>query len=244
MGKKRLDDLLVERGIAADRQKATALILSGLVWVERQRLDKPGTQLDPTSEIQFKSKELRYVSRGGLKLEEALRCLSVPVSRQVCLDLGASTGGFTDCLLQHGARKVYAFDVGRGQLDWKLRQDRRVVVRDGVNVRYLAPSMVPDRVDLITIDVSFISLRLILLPLKQFPSARVLALVKPQFEAERSEVEAGGVIKSPKRQRQIVERIKSFARQEGFVILGETPSPIAGQKGNREYFLLLGQGDT
>ncbi len=218
--------------------------MSGLVWVDGQRLDKPGTHLDPSSKIRVKSRELRYVSRGGLKLEEALRCLAVPVSSQVCLDLGASTGGFTDCLLQHGSRKVYAFDVGRGQLNWKLRQDRRVVVREGVNVRYLVSSMVTDRVDLITIDVSFISLRLILPPLKQFPSARILALVKPQFEAESREVEAGGVIKSPKRQRQIVERIKSFACQEGFVILGEIPSPIAGQKGNREYFLFLRQVDT
>ncbi|MDA2929413.1 TlyA family RNA methyltransferase [Acidobacteria bacterium AH-259-O06] len=237
MAKRRLDDLLVEKGIAEDREDAAAIVLSGVVLLNEQRIDKPGTLLDPSSEFRIKSREHRYVSRGGLKLEAALRQFAVQVRRKVCLDLGASTGGFTDCLLQHGARRVYAFDVGRGQLDWKLRQDPRVVVRESTNVRYLSPSMVDDPVDLITVDLAFISLRLVLPRLKQFPSSQIIALVKPQFEAARKEVGAGGIIESEKLQKEIVQRLKEFAAKEGFAVLGETASTLRGQKGNQEYFL-------
>jgi 23S rRNA (cytidine1920-2'-O)/16S rRNA (cytidine1409-2'-O)-methyltransferase len=244
MLKRRLDDLLVERRIAEDRKKATAIILSGIVLVDEQRVDKPGTRIASSSAIRIKTTDPKYVSRGGLKLEAALCKFAIPVQGKICLDLGASTGGFTDCLLQHGARKVYAFDVGRGQLHWKLRQDPRVVIRDGSNVRYLAPSMVDDPVDLISVDVVFISLRLVLPPLKEFPGAQIVALVKPQFEARRRELGERGIIESVNLQQQIVGRVKDFAEKEGFNVLGETPSPIQGQKGNQEYFLHLRLGTT
>lgn len=243
MRKLRLDDLVVERGLATDLKEAAAIILSGVVLVNEQRVDKPGSQLSASSEIRLKTIERKYVSRGGLKLEVALRQLAISVQGKVCLDLGASTGGFTDCLLCHGARKVYAFDVGRGQLHWRLQQDPRVVMRDAVNVRHLVPSMVNDPVDLISVDVSFISLRLVLPPLRHFPSAEVVALVKPQFEARRDEVGKGGIIGDVRLQRRIVARLTSFAEEVGIHVLGEVPSPIAGQKGNREYFVHLRHRD-
>ena len=196
-------------------------------------------RLNPCSAIRLKTEPQKYVSRGGLKLEAALHQLGVQVQRKVCLDLGASTGGFTDCLLQHQARKVYAFDVGRGQLHWKLQLDPRVVVRDAINVRYLETSMVEDKIDLITVDLSFISLRLVLPSLKPF-SAEILALVKPQFEARQREVKPGGVIEDVDLQKRIVGRVKDFTREEEFLILGELASPVVGQKGNQEYFLLIG----
>jgi len=219
--------------------------LTGRVLVGEQRIDKPGTAVDPSLKIRLKGGDQeRYVSRGGLKLEAALRGLSIDVNQAVCLDLGASTGGFTDCLLRHGARVVYAFDVGKGQLDWKLQKDPRVKVKDSINVRNLHPSLVEERVDLITIDLSFISLRLVLPGLRQFAPVKVLALVKPQFEAERDEVGPGGIIRSDDLRQAIVQRIKQHAEDLGFALLGETPSPIPGQKGNREYFLLLSCQDA
>ncbi|MEE8350244.1 MAG: TlyA family RNA methyltransferase, partial [Acidobacteriota bacterium] len=193
--RKRLDALLVEKGLAQDLKKATALILSGVVLIEEQRVDKPGTLIEPASTFRIKSKESKYVSRGGLKLAAALQDFAVDTIGKTCLDLGASTGGFTDCLLQHGAGKVYAFDVGSGQLHWNLQRDPRVVVRDSVNVRFLEPSMVENAVDLIVIDLAFISLRLIFPRLKLFPSVEIIALVKPQFEASRGQVGPGGVIR-------------------------------------------------
>lgn len=229
----------MERSLARDPKEAQALILGGTVFVDGQRIDKAGTLLDSHSDIQIVSRQGKYVSRGGLKLEAALRFFGVPVSHKVCLDLGASTGGFTDCLLRHGARKVYAFDVGHGQLDWKLRQDVRVVVKEGVNVRYLDISMVSESVDLITIDLSFISLRLVLPRLAHFPDAQTIALVKPQFEARREEVGPGGIIRSTELQREIVKGVIDFAEEKGFTVLGEVPSPIEGQKGNQEYFIHL-----
>lgn len=235
----RLDELLLDRGIASDRREAEALILSGAVFLGDRRLDKPGMRVDPQAEIRLEPACRRYVSRGGLKLEGAIEALQVPVEGATCLDLGASTGGFTDCLLQYGARKVYAFDVGKGQLDWKLRHDPRVVVREGVNVRFLKPDVLGEPVNLITVDLSFISLRLVLPALKAFAGARILALVKPQFEAKRHEVGRGGVIESAELQRAILERVKAFARDLGYTLRGEFPSPLPGQKGNQEYFLLL-----
>ena len=237
--RKRLDALLVDKGIAEDLKKATALILSGVVLVEEQRVDKPGTLIDPTSPIRTKYEDNKYVSRGGLKLEGALQEFDVEVGGKVCLDLGASTGGFTDCLLQHGARRVYALDVGSGQLHWNLRQDPRVVVCDSVNVRFLDPSMVDDTADLIVMDVAFISLRLIFPRLTLFPSAQIIALVKPQFEAHREEVGPGGVIRDRQLQREIVDRVREAAVNEGLTFISEVASPVKGQKGNQEYFLFL-----
>jgi len=237
--KQRLDALLVARGIAEDTQQATAIILSGVVLVDEQRVDKPGMLIDSASEIRTKGTEQPYVSRAGFKLEAALRQFAIQVQGKVCIDLGASTGGFTDCLLQQGAEKVYAFDVGRGQLHWDLQQDARVVVRDSTNVRYLTQAMVDDPVDLITVDLAFISLRLIFPCLKQFPSAEIIALVKPQFEARREEVPAGGIIHDKELQVEIVGRVKAFAASEGFYLLGETASALEGRKGNQEYFLYL-----
>ncbi len=235
----RLDDLLVEKRLANNRKDAQAIILTGVVLVDEQRLDKPGIRLSPESAIRLKTKPPKYVSRGGLKLEAALARFEVPVEGKICLDLGASTGGFTDCLLQHAARKVYAFDVGRGQLHWRLRQHSQVIVCDRINVRYLSPSMVKERVDLVTVDLSFISLRRILPRLQPFRPVEIVALVKPPFEAARHEVEKGGLIGSSAKQQEIVARVESFAITEGFTVKDTIPSPILGQKGNREYFLWL-----
>ena len=240
--KKRLDTLLVDRGIAEDTQQATAIILSGVVLVDEQRVDKPGVLINSASEIRTKGTEQPYVSRAGFKLEAALRQFAIQVQGKVCVDLGASTGGFTDCLLQQGAEKVYAFDVGRGQLHWDLQQDARVVVRDSINVRHLTRAMVDDPVDLITVDLAFISLRLIFPRLKQFPSAQIIALVKPQFEARREEVPVGGIIDDKELQHDIVARVKDFAVSEGLNLLGETASALEGRKGNQEYFLYLENG--
>jgi 23S rRNA (cytidine1920-2'-O)/16S rRNA (cytidine1409-2'-O)-methyltransferase len=237
--KRRLDDLLVERGFAQTRKEAVAILLSGVVLVDDQKQEKGGTEVESDAEIRLTSCPAKFVSRGGLKLEGALNALGLDLSGYVCLDLGASTGGFTDCLLQAGASKVYAFDVGTGQLDWRLRQDPRVIVRDRFNVRYLTPAAVDEAVDLITGDLSFISVRQILHPLRAFTESSILLLVKPQFEAEREEVEEGGLISDSSKRLEILERVKLFALGEGFAILGEVPSPILGQKGNQEFFLHL-----
>jgi 23S rRNA (cytidine1920-2'-O)/16S rRNA (cytidine1409-2'-O)-methyltransferase len=237
--KQRLDNLLVDRGIAEDSKRAAAIILSGVVLVDEQRVDKAGMLIDSASEIRIKRTEQQYVSRAGFKLEAALREFGVQVQGKVCVDLGASTGGFTDCLLQQGAERVYAFDVGRGQLHWDLQQDDRVVVRDSINVRHLTQAMVDDPVDLITVDLAFISLRLIFPCLKQFPSAEIIALVKPQFEARREEVPAGGILHDKELQKEIVGRVKGFAASDGLNLLGEMASALEGRKGNQEYFLYL-----
>ncbi len=238
MLRKRLDRLLVERGLAEDPRQAAALIMRGLVRVNGQQIDKSGAPVGVDSEIAVEPLS-RYVSRGGLKLEGALASSGADAGGKICLDLGSSTGGFTDCLLQRGARRVYAFDVGQGQLDWKLRQDPRVVVREKVNVRHLHPDQLEEAPDLVAIDLSFISLRLILPPLKRFGPLEILALVKPQFEAEREEVEPGGVIRDPQVRQRVVERVVAFARECGFEVVQEIPSPVPGAKGNREVFLFL-----
>ena len=235
----RLDILLVERRMAKNIKHATALILSGVVLVDEQRLDKPGIQVGRTSTIRIKSDNNQYVSRGGIKLEAALQNFNIQVEGTVCLDLGASTGGFTDCLLQHGARKVYAIDVGSGQLHWNLQRDPRIVVHDSTNARFLTPSIINNPVDLIVIDIAFISLKLIFPRLKLFPSAKIIALVKPQFEAYRNEVGSGGIVRDQRLQRKIVDRVREHATNKGLVLLNEIPSPLKGRKGNQEYFLLL-----
>ena len=235
----RLDELLVSRGMAADVRTAGALVLSGRVFRGEQRLDKPGTRVAEGERLQLRNAPPRYVSRGGFKLEAALAALQIRVRNRVCLDLGASTGGFTDCLLQHGAREVLALDVGKGQLDWKLRQDSRVVVLEGINARFLSPGHLPRSPELATADLSFISLRLILPRLELFHELELLLLVKPQFEAFQGEVEAGGVIRSPDKRREILSRFKDFVSSSEFHLEAEYPSPVRGRKGNRETFFHL-----
>ncbi|MCX7750223.1 MAG: TlyA family RNA methyltransferase [Candidatus Bipolaricaulota bacterium] len=241
--KERLDVLLVQQGLAPSRSQAQALIRAGRVRVGGQLLDKPGVQVPIDAPLEVLS-PARYASRGGEKLEGALRAFGVDPAGKVCLDVGASTGGFTDCLLQHGAAKVYAVDVGRGQLDWRLRNDPRVVVKEGLNARYLRPEDLGERVDLATVDVSFISLRLVLPPLGGVvkPGGEVLALVKPQFEAGRETVRRG-VVRDPAVQEAAVQGIAAFAQAElGWTVVGSAPSPLRGPAGNQEFFLYLRTG--
>lgn len=235
----RLDELLVSRGLAGDVRTAGALILSGRVFRDQQRLEKPGTLVAAEDPIRLRNAPPRYVSRGGFKLEAALDALQIGVRRRVCLDLGASTGGFTDCLLQRGAREVFALDVGKGQLDWTLRQDPRVVVLEGMNARHLSPGHLPRPPHLVTADLSFISLRLILPRLELFEEPELLLLVKPQFEAFPDEVEAGGVIRNPAKRREILNRFKRFVSSSEFNLEAEYPSPVRGRKGNQETFFHL-----
>ena len=243
MSKKvRLDQLLVEKGLSPTPSQAQALIRAGKVLVEGEQISKPGTQISAQSRIEIKPSP-RYVSRGGIKLESALRELKVEVKDKTCLDVGASTGGFTDCLLQFGAKKVYALDVGKGLLHWKLRNHPKVVVIEGFNARYLSPEIIPEKIQLATIDVSFISLTKILPSLKTVlkEQAQVLTLVKPQFELERKMVKKG-VVRDPEKQLRAVKKIEDFARDIGFKILGKCKSGLLGPKGNQEYFLWLGLG--
>lgn len=239
MKKMPLARILIQRGLAQDEHAAIALVLAGTVLVDEQRIDKPGSLVSSEARIRIKSRSGKYVSRGGLKLEAALKHFEIDVSQKVCVDLGASTGGFTDCLLQRGASLVYAFDVGRGQLDWKLQQDPRVIRRDGVNVRYLEPGCLDSEPDLVTIDLSFISLEKVLPAVRGLRPGQVVALVKPQFEADREEVGKGGIIRDESVRQQILGRVKKLANETGWRVLGCIPSPIRGQKGNEEYLLWL-----
>ncbi|MFQ5860841.1 MAG: TlyA family RNA methyltransferase [Dehalococcoidia bacterium] len=236
-GKRRLDTLLVQRELAESRERAQALIMAGAVFVAGQRVSKAGTPVPETAEIQVRG-QLPYVSRGGVKLAHALDVFGVQVAGSVALDVGASTGGFTDCLLQRGASQVYALDVGHGQLASRLRRDPRVVVLEGVNARH--PFQLPELVDLATVDVSFISLTLVLPQVARHvkPGGPVIALVKPQFEARRREVGRGGVIKDPSIHAAVLARVLVWAVQHGFRLRNLTPSPIRGDKGNREFFIL------
>jgi len=235
--RQRIDQLLVERGLAESRERARAYILAGYVKVNGQRVDKAGQAVAADSIIDL-TERMPYVSRGGLKLAAALDHFRIDVAGRVCLDVGASTGGFTDVLLQRGAARVYAVDVGSGQLDWKLRNDPRVVVREGVNARYLSPELVAERVSLVTGDVSFISMTLILpvLPPLMQEDAELVILVKPQFEVGKGQVGKGGIVREPELHRQACERVESAARELGFVTeLME--SPILGAEGNKEFLL-------
>jgi len=239
--RKRLDLLLVERGLCATRQKAQAAVLAGWVRVEGRVVDKPGLRFPDGAALEVAAPGCPYVSRGGIKLEGALRGFSLEVEGGVCLDVGASTGGFTDCLLQHGAARVYALDVGYGQLAWKLRRDPRVVVIERTNARRLSRELVPEPLDLVTIDVSFISLKLIVpavLPLLK-PAGRILPLVKPQFEVGKGLVGKGGVVRDPALHERVLEDLRAFFRGLGLTASEPLASPIAGPKGNREFFLLL-----
>ena len=235
--KARLDQVLVERGLAESREKARALILAGGVTVDGQKRDKPGHSVPSDSRIEL-ALRAPYVSRGGIKLAAALERFQIPVEGRVCLDVGASTGGFTDCLLQHGAARVWAVDVGRGQLDWRLRNDPRVVVREGVNARYLRPQDFPQRFDLCVCDASFISATLLIPPVCALLEERgeMVILVKPQFEAGKGRVGKGGIVRDPKLHAEACERVRRAAEQAGF----ETElmeSPILGAEGNKEFLL-------
>jgi len=243
MAKVRLDNLLVNRKLAESRQKAQAMILAGQVLVNDQRIDKPGRMVDEASEVRIKGEQLRYVSRGGLKLEAALREFNVSVADLSCIDVGASTGGFTDCLLQHGARQVTAIDVGHNQLAWKLRQDRRVRLREGVNARYLSAGDFPERFDIATMDLSFISITKVLPALITVlkPGARIIALIKPQFEVGRNEVGKGGIVKDAAKHQRVINDISAFACSIGLTVEGVIESPISGADGNKEFLMLLGK---
>lgn len=235
--KKRIDQLLVERGLADSREKAKAMLLAGGVRVNGQRVDKPGQTIAEDAVIAVAEKQ-RYVSRGGFKMEGALEHWSIDPAGLVCLDVGASTGGFTDCLLQHGAARVYAFDVGSGQLDWKIRNDPRVIVREGINARHLTTADLPEPVDLIVCDVSFISLTLIVpvLPPLLRAGGRMVILIKPQFEVGRDQVGKGGIVRDPALHAEVCGRIQRAVEALGFRT-DIIESPILGTEGNREFLL-------
>ncbi len=237
----RLDTLTVERGLAPSRERAKALIMAGRILVDGVPLSKPGMSVSTTADLKCKGEDLPYVSRGGLKLQAALEAFNPPVRGAVCLDVGASTGGFTDCLLQYGARRVYAVDVGYGQLAWKLRQDSRVLSMERTNARHLKPGDFDEPIDLATIDAAFISLRLVvpaLLPCLR-PEASLIALIKPQFEVGKGQVGKGGVVRDPRQHERVIEELSTFFRTLRIAIRGHCPSPIHGPKGNREFFIYL-----
>ena len=235
--KKRLDVLLTEQGYADTRSKAQAIIMSGNVYVNGQKADKPGVSYEETVELEVRGAVCPYVSRGGLKLEKALRDFGVKPVDYVCSDSGASTGGFTDCLLQQGARKVFAIDVGYGQLDWKIRSDDRVVVMERTNIRYVTPEDLGEPLDLSVIDVSFIGLEIVLPTIKTLlkPTGQVLCLIKPQFEAGKENVGKKGVVRDPKVHKMVLDNFVNLVDQLGFKILGLTFSPVKGPEGNIEF---------
>ncbi len=243
--KKRLDVLLVERGYAQSREKARAVIMAGNVYVNGQKEDKAGTAFPEEGlKLEVRGNGLKYVSRGGLKLEKAVGNWPLPLAGAVCMDIGASTGGFTDCMLQNGAAKVYAVDVGRGQLAWKLRMDDRVVCMEQTNFRYLLPGDIPEQLDFASVDVSFISLDKILTPARDLlkPGGEMVCLIKPQFEAGREKVGKNGVVRDPAVHREVIEKVAAHASQIGFSVLDLDYSPIKGPEGNIEYLLWLRKG--
>lgn len=239
--KERLDVLLVKRNLAESREKAKAVIMSGNVFVEGQREDKAGASFPEEVSIEVKGHTLPYVSRGGLKLEKALKQFDVSVEGKVCTDVGSSTGGFTDCMLQNGAKKVYAIDVGRGQLAWKLRQDDRVVCMEKTNIRYVQPEDLGELIDFSSIDVSFISLTKVLLPIRNYlrEKGQIAALIKPQFEAGREKVGKKGVVREKSTHVEVIDMVKEYALSIGFDVLDLEFSPIRGPEGNIEYLIHL-----
>ncbi|MCI0487435.1 MAG: TlyA family RNA methyltransferase [Blastocatellia bacterium] len=241
MKKERLDKIVFERGLAESRARAQAMILAGQVLVRDQRADKPGQLIAPDAEIRIKGESLRYVGRGGLKLEAALDRFRIAPEGKNCIDVGASTGGFTDCLLQHGAARVWAVDVGRNQLAWRIRSDPRVEVREGVNARNLERESFPVRFDLATVDVSFISLDKILPAVKRViaDEADVIALIKPQFEVGRGEVGKGGIVTDKMKHRRVLREVRKSAEATGLCALDLMESPVLGAEGNREFLIHL-----
>jgi 23S rRNA (cytidine1920-2'-O)/16S rRNA (cytidine1409-2'-O)-methyltransferase len=235
--KTRIDVLLVEKGLQETRQKAQATIMSGLVFVNQQRVDKPGTAVPNDALIEVRGNALPYVSRGGLKLEKAMKTFGLTLHGKICADIGASTGGFTDCMLQNGATKVYAVDVGYGQLDWKLRSDSRVVCLERTNARYLTAEQIPEPLDFASIDVSFISLKLIFPALVSLltQDGHIACLIKPQFEAGREKVGKKGVVRDPAVHLEVLEQFMIHAKENSLTVTGITYSPIRGPEGNIEY---------
>ena len=239
--KERLDKLLVEKGIVQSRERARALIMAGKVAVEGKGIDKPGVQIKVEANLQLRGDEAPYVSRGGEKLEGALKIFGIDLKGMVVMDVGASTGGFTDCVLQKGAQKVYAVDVGYGQLAWKLQKDPRVINLERRNIRYLQREEVQDETDLILIDTSFISIEKFLPSLVRFlkKGGSILGLIKPQFEVGKGEVGKGGVVRDGALHRKVIERISKFSQEAGLKALGVIESPLLGPKGNKEFFIYL-----
>ena len=239
MAKERLDVLLVNRGLAVSREKAKAVIMSGCVYVDGQKEDKAGSTFPEEAQIEVRGNTLKYVSRGGLKLEKAMENFDVTLEGKVCMDVGSSTGGFTDCMLQNGATKVYSVDVGQGQLAWKLRNDERVVCMEQTNFRYVTPEDIPDALDFASVDVSFISLTKILIPARNLlkTGGQMVCLIKPQFEAGRGKVGKNGVVREPQIHEEVIRKIIDYADSIGFEVLHLEYSPIKGPEGNIEYLL-------
>ena len=244
--KDRLDVLLVKRGLAESREKAKAVIMSGIVYVDGQKEDKAGQTFADTANIEVRGNTLKYVSRGGLKLEKAMECFDVSVKDKVCMDIGASSGGFTDCMLQNGAKKVYAVDVGHGQLAWKLRNDMRVVVMEKTNIRYVKPEDIGESIDFASIDVSFISLSKVLPAAYNLLGERgeIVALIKPQFEAGREKVGKKGVVREKSTHIEVIQNCFAYAKENGFFVRELEFSPVKGPEGNIEYlYHLVKSGD-
>ena len=237
--KKRLDILVTERGLAESREKAKTLIMAGQVYVDGQKADKPGDTFSEDAAVEVRGKGLPYVSRGGLKLEKAMREFGLQLQGRTCMDIGASTGGFTDCMLQNGAQRVYSVDVGYGQLAWSLRTDPRVVNLERTNARYLTREQVPEEIDFFSVDVSFISLTLILPAVRPLLAehGQAVCLIKPQFEAGREKVGKKGVVRDKAVHEEVIEKIRSFALENGFSVLGLTFSPVKGPEANTEHFI-------
>ena len=244
--KKRLDILVYEKGFAESRERAKALIMAGLVYVDNQKSDKCGTSYEEDVSIEVRGSGLKYVSRGGLKLEKAMKSFPIDLNGKTAMDIGASTGGFTDCMLQNGAEKVYAIDVGYGQLAWKLRTDERVVNLERTNMRKVTREQVPDPIDFFSVDVSFISLKLILPVARSLmaDNAEAVCLIKPQFEAGREKVGKKGVVRDPEVHAEVVRGIVDFALQNGFDVAGLDFSPVKGPEGNIEYLIYLRISDA
>lgn len=244
--KERLDILLVKRNLVESREKAKAIIMSGNVFVDGQREDKAGSTFPDTAEIEVKGAHSKYVSRGGLKLEKAIENYGINLEDKICMDVGSSTGGFTDCMLQNGAIKVYAVDVGTNQLAWKLRQDERVISMEKTNIRYLEPQQIPDMIDFISIDVAFISLTMVLLPVRELLklNGEIVCLIKPQFEAGREKVGKKGVVREQSVHIEVIEKVIKYAISLGFRIINLDYSPIRGPEGNIEYLLHIRKSDT
>ena len=239
--KERLDILLVNKGLAASREKAKALIMSGIVYVDNQKEDKAGSLFDENAILEIRGETLKYVSRGGLKLDKAVNVFNLNFDGYTCLDIGASTGGFTDVMLQNGAIKVYSVDVGHGQLDWKLRNDERVVCMEKCNFRYVTDKEIPEKIDFASTDVSFISLTKILIPAYNLlkKDALMVCLIKPQFETTKEKVGKKGVVRDPSVHKEVIEKVIDFCLKIGFTIEGLDYSPIKGPEGNIEYLILI-----
>jgi 23S rRNA (cytidine1920-2'-O)/16S rRNA (cytidine1409-2'-O)-methyltransferase len=239
--KLRLDLAVVERGLAMSRPRAKALIMAGKIRVNGQMADKPGSMVSPHDTISLKGEDLPYVSRGGLKLEKALATFGIHVKGWTCLDVGASTGGFTDCLLKNGARRVYAVDVGYGQFAWELRNDPRVVLIERTNIRHLSPEAIPSPVDLVSVDVSFISLKIVVPAVIKFlkKGSMIAALIKPQFEVGKGQVGKGGVVRDPGQHQRVIDDLTAFFEELHFTPQPVVPSPIKGPKGNVEFLMLM-----